>query len=202
MDILIKGILLGLSVAAPVGPIGLLCINRTLTYGRMTGFICGLGAATADLIYGIIAGLGLTVIMQFLIAQKSLLNSVGAFFLIYIGIQTIRKYRVEHAAISQSNNLITAYISTLFLTITNPMTILFFLALFTGMNIEVNHQSSLILVSGVFIGSVLWWLTLSQLAYLFHQQLSKYLHIINLISGTVLILLGMKSLVHIFNSVK
>ena len=119
--------MLGFSVAAPVGPIGLLCINRTINKNFAAGFVSGLGAATADLIYGFIAGFGLTMISTFLIDQKTWIQLIGSCFLIYLGIKTIKKRepKIEFNSASDKG-LLKDYFSTLILTITNPLTILFF----------------------------------------------------------------------------
>ena len=191
--ILIKGILLGLAVVAPVGPIGLLCMNRTLRYGKKVGFISGLGAATADLIYGCIAGLGLVTVMHVLMNYSTWINKAGALFLIYIGIQTLNK-KQENTAERTSYSLRSAYATTLMLTITNPMTIVFFLGIFAGMHIETNGLQSLIFVMGVFLGSALWWLTLSSMTSLLRKRMYRYLSWINVISGIIIIIFGVYGL--------
>ena len=137
LEFLYKGLILGFSVAAPVGPIGVLCINRTINKNFAAGFVSGLGAATADLIYGLIAGLGLTVISTFLIDQKMWIQLIGLFFLIYLGLKTIMKKEsdIEFKSLVD-NGLLKDYFSTLILTITNPITILFFVAVFAGLGLS------------------------------------------------------------------
>ncbi|HEX7042894.1 MAG TPA: LysE family transporter, partial [Patescibacteria group bacterium] len=110
---LLKGLLIGFSIAAPVGPIGVLCIRRTLTQGRIAGFVSGLGAATADATYGLIAGFGLTSISTFLVNQQSLLRLVGGLFLLYLGFITIKSIPAEKAASAKGKGIIGDYISTL-----------------------------------------------------------------------------------------
>jgi threonine/homoserine/homoserine lactone efflux protein len=157
MDVFLRGIILGLTIAAPVGPIGLLCIRRTLAYGWRAGFFSGLGAATADTLYGCLAALGLTALAQY--QQPAAI--VGGFLLLWMGWQTARTIPTTAATVTQSN----MYLSTLALTITNPMTILVFLGMFTGVSGvgQLSQQSAIALVAGVGAGSALWWLTLSQL---------------------------------------
>jgi len=92
----LKGLVIGFSVAAPVGPIGILCINRTLSKGRLHGFVSGLGAATADALYGCIAAFGLTFITTFLLTQKSLLQLVGGLILSYLGVKTFLSQPSDH----------------------------------------------------------------------------------------------------------
>ena len=130
MSLLFRGFIIGISIAAPVGPIGVLCIRRTLADGRLAGFLSGLGAATADMIYGAIVAFGITVIMDLLIGQAQWLKFIGGIFLLYLGMRTFLSKPAEQAAQTNSNGLLGAYLSTLFLTITNPMTILSFIAIF------------------------------------------------------------------------
>jgi threonine/homoserine/homoserine lactone efflux protein len=129
---LFQGILIGLSIAAPVGPIGVLCIRRTLSEGRGTGFVSGLGAATADAIYGCVAGFGLTFISDILVSQQTWFRLVGGLFLCYLGIRNFLARPVERAASVGGQGLAGAYASTFILTLTNPMTILSFAAIFAG----------------------------------------------------------------------
>jgi len=160
----VKGLIIGFSIAAPVGPIGVLCIRRTLAEGRASGLISGFGAATADAIYGCVAGFGLTLISSFLIRQKMWLGIVGGLFLCYLGIRTLRARPAEYTASSRGAGPIAAYASTFFLTLTNPMTILSFAAIFAGLGIGSttgDYDSAGVLVLGVFMGSALWWLFLS-----------------------------------------
>jgi threonine/homoserine/homoserine lactone efflux protein len=123
MDIsfFLKGLIIGFSIAAPVGPIGVLCIRRTLAQGRLSGFVSGLGAATADAIYGCIAGLGLTFISSLLIHQQLGLRLIGGGFLCYLGIKAFTSLSTQAAKVTGSS-LLSAYVSTFFLTLTNPLT--------------------------------------------------------------------------------
>jgi threonine/homoserine/homoserine lactone efflux protein len=161
----LKGLALGFLIAAPVGPIGVLCIRRTLSDGRLAGLVSGLGAATADAFYGTVAGFGLTAISAVLVEQHFWLEIVGGAFLCYLGVRTLLSKPAEEAAQAAGRRgLVGAYLSTLFLTLTNPMTILSFVAIFAGMGIASTGgdcRAALSLVVGVFLGSALWWLTLS-----------------------------------------
>ena len=160
MDIrfLLRGLIIGFSIAAPVGPIGVLCIRRTLAAGRASGLVSGLGAATADAIYGCIAGFGLTFISSILISQQVWLRLIGGVFLCYLGLKTFLARPAQQAALAGGNGLVGAYASTFFLTLTNPMTILSFAAIFAGLGVTSasgNYVSAGVLVLGVFIGSAL-----------------------------------------------
>jgi threonine/homoserine/homoserine lactone efflux protein len=160
----LRGFIIGFSIAAPVGPIGVLCIRRTLAEGRASGFISGLGAASADAIYGCIAGFGLTFISSLLISQQFWFRLVGGAFLCYLGIRTFLARPAGKAALDKGYGLPGAYASTFFLTLTNPMTILSFAAIFAGLGLgsaSGNYGFAGLLVLGVFIGSALWWLILS-----------------------------------------
>jgi threonine/homoserine/homoserine lactone efflux protein len=189
---------IGFSVAAPVGPIGVLCIRRTLTQGRTSGILSGLGAATADAVYGCIAGLGLTFISSLLISQQLWLRLIGGIFLCYLGVKTFITLPAEQAAKAKGNSLISAYASTFFLTLTNPMTVLSFAAVFAGLglaNTVDNYASAMILVLGVFMGSALWWLMLSGGISLFRAKLNpQRLQWINRISGIMIMMFGFMAL--------
>jgi len=164
LSFLLRGLLIGFSIAAPVGPIGVLCIRRTLAAGRAVGLVSGLGAATADAIYGCIAGFGLTFISNFLIGQQVWLRLLGGGFLCYLGLRTFLSKPAEQATSAPGKGLVDAYTSTFFLTVTNPMTILSFAAIFAGLGAggaSGNYVSAAVLVVGVFIGSALWWFLLS-----------------------------------------
>ncbi|MEM7759009.1 MAG: LysE family transporter [Cyanobacteria bacterium P01_A01_bin.40] len=176
IHLLIKGLLIGLSIAAPVGAIGLLCINRTLSQGSLVGFVSGLGAATADSIYGCIAGFGLNFISDFLIQQQFWLQIVGGLFLCYLGVKTFTAKPKEQEFELSNNSLLNAYISTLSLTITNPTTILSFIAVFASLglaNTTTNHSSAAVLVLGVFLGSACWWLILSSSVGLIRRKFNS-----------------------------
>jgi threonine/homoserine/homoserine lactone efflux protein len=134
MDItfLQRGLVIGFSIAAPVGPISLLCMRRTLAEGRLSGIVSGLGAATADALFGCVAGFGLTIISNILIDQQAWLRLTGGLFLCYLGIRTLLARPAKQVCFAGGSGLIGAYASTLFLTLTNPMTILSFAAFFAG----------------------------------------------------------------------
>ena len=169
MSLLFRGIAIGFSIAAPVGPIGLLCIRRTLTDGRAAGLATGLGAATADAIYGCMAAFGLTALTGVLISAQTWVRLLGGAFLLYLGVRTFVARPGAQAAEARGAGLLGAglfgaYISTFGLTLTNPMTILSFVAVFAALGLGTTHPEALAaatLVLGVFLGSALWWLTLS-----------------------------------------
>ena len=198
MDIsfFLKGLAIGFSIAAPVGPIGVLCIRRTLAEGRAAGLVSGLGAATADAVYGCVAGFGLTFISNTLIGQQLWFRLIGGVFLCYLGLKTLLARPVEEAVPAGSNSLIGAYASTFFLTLTNPMTIISFAAIFAGLGgASGNYVSAAVLVLGVFIGSALWWLTLSTGISTFRTKFTPDgLRWVNRISGLVIAAFGLLAL--------
>lgn len=199
MDIsfLLRGLLIGFSIAAPVGPISVLCIRRTLAKGRTFGLLSGLGAATADAVYGFIAGFGVTFVSNFLIGQQVWLRLVGGVFLCYLGLRTLLSKPAEQAASAKEDGLFGSYASTFFLTITNPMTILSFVAIFAGLGVGStrNYASAAILVLGVFLGSALWWFILSGVISIFRTKFSpRKLQWVNRISGMIIMGFGLIAL--------
>ncbi len=194
----LKGLVLGFSIAAPVGPIGVLCIRRTLAEGRAVGFASGLGAATADAIYGSIAAFGLTLISAFLISQRLGLGLIGGAFLCYLGIKTLTAKPAEPTASFAGKGLLGAYGSTFFLTLSNPITILSFVAIFAGfgfVNASRDLVSAGLLVLGVFGGSASWWFLLSGGVSLFRSRFDLHaLRWVNRISGSVITGFGLLAL--------
>jgi len=207
MDIsfFLRGLLIGLSVAATVGPMSVLCIHRTLQRGFLYGLVSGFGIATADGLYGCIAGFGLTVIATFLVHQQAWIRAIGGLFLVYLGIKTILTKPAERAATTtstQTSSFISAYASTFFLTLTNPLTILSFVAIFAGLGVgneKNNLATALLVVCGVFLGSALWWLVLTRGISLLRGTFTKqWLLWINRISGCIITLFGLLALFSLF----
>ena len=201
LGIVLRGLVIGFSIAAPVGPIGALCIRRTLADGRLVGFSCGLGAASADAAYGCVAAFGLTSLSALLVDQRLWLRLAGGVFLLYLGIKTLLKEPVEGeaaAASGSSRALAGAYASTFVLTLTNPTTILSFAAIFAGLGLVETgggYASAAALVVGVFSGSALWWLLLSGGVSLFRWKLgADTLRSVNKASGIIILGFGVGAL--------
>jgi threonine/homoserine/homoserine lactone efflux protein len=198
LHFLFRGLLIGFSIAAPVGPIGVLCIRRTLSLGRLSGLVTGLGAASADALYGCVAGFGLAFISDFLVEQQAWLRLAGGVFLCFLGIKTLLAQPAEQAAASRVNGLAGDYASTLFLTLTNPLTILSFAAIFAGLGLagaQGNYLSAAVLVLGVFLGSAAWWLLLVGLVGLLRDKFTRQgLVWVNRISGLIILGFGIVSL--------
>ncbi|MCW5849740.1 MAG: LysE family transporter [Anaerolineae bacterium] len=200
MDIpmLLRGIIMGFSIAAPVGPIGVLCIRRTLAEGRLIGLMSGLGAATADMSYGLVAAFGLTAVSSLLISQTVWLRVVGGLFLLYLGARTFLARPGDRPASAEGRGLAGAYASTLVLTLTNPPTILSFLAVFAGLGLgdtRGDYGAATQLVAGVFIGSALWWLLLSSGVDLFRSRFTPgRLAWVNRLAGLIILVFGVVTL--------
>jgi threonine/homoserine/homoserine lactone efflux protein len=199
-----RGLVIGFSIAAPVGPIGVLCIRRTLADGQISGLVSGLGAATADALYGCVAGFGLTFISSFLVGQKMWLSLFGGLFLLYLGLKTLVSKPAEKEATIRQNGLLGSYLSTFLLTLTNPMTILSFAAVFAALglgNTSGSYASALTLVVGVFLGSAIWWLFLSGGVGLLRDKFNTQgLLWVNRISGLVITIFGIIALTNLMSS--
>jgi threonine/homoserine/homoserine lactone efflux protein len=204
MDLLFfaKGLLIGFSIAAPVGPIGALCIQRTIKYGWLSGLFTGLGAATADMLYGAVAAFGLTVVSNFLLEQQLWLKGGGGFFLIYLGIKILMAKPSDDGSAGRHRNIFVHYFSTLVLTITNPVTILSFVAIFAGLGVGSlgEKEAAPWVVLGVFTGSALWWLILSVGVAAFRKKFNEAAFIvINRISGLIIVLFGVLAFASVFD---
>ena len=188
-ELFARGIILGFTIAAAVGPISLLVIRRTLAEGRVVGLVSGLGVATADGTYGAIAAFGLGAITDLLVGGQRILGLVGGVFLLWLAWQTARAEPTEPAATPERRGgLAGAYLSTLGLTLTNPMTILSFAALFAGLGIAPgNVAGAASLTLGVFLGSAGWWVVLTVLVGALRSKVTKaWLGRINIVSGVVI----------------
>ena len=198
MSIFLQGLIIGFSIAAPVGPIGVLCIRRTLSEGRLAGILSGMGAASADMLYGAIAAFGLTAAQSILLGQSTRLRIVGGAFLLYLGIKTVFSKPTAESGKITSGGLLSVYLTTFFLTITNPITILSFLAIFAGFRLAETSGSYLqasLMVLGVFLGSSAWWLTLSIGVNLLREKLTPALLIwVNRLAGVTIFVFGILAL--------
>ncbi len=199
MPLWLQGVVIGFSIAAPVGPIGVLCIRRSLAYGQRVGFASGLGAATADAIYGAIAAFGLTFLSSFLVAQQDWLRLVGGLFLLYLGLRTLLTAPSKESTSELKQPALTrAFSSTFLLTLTNPVTILSFAAIFAGLGVAAEtstYTEAGLVVAGVFLGSAAWWFLLSGAAGLLRERVTPAgLLWINRVSGLIIFGFGVAAM--------
>ncbi len=191
---LLKGVAIGIVIALPVGPVGVLCVRRTVFEGPVYGFISGLGAATADTIFGVIAAAGLTFLRDWLLSYQDWFGAAGGIFLVIVGVRTLLVPPTERETVPLSGERrFTAYFSTFALTITNPITILAFAAIFAKVGVAESAGMFTLgmLVLGVFAGSLVWWLGLS-FGLFWLQRLAGSFHLawLNRISGGILAVSG------------
>jgi threonine/homoserine/homoserine lactone efflux protein len=190
----LKGIAIGFLMAIPIGPIGIMCIRKTLTEGRLSGLIIGLGAATADLFYGCVAVFGLTVISDTLSDQRIWIRIVGGALLFFLGIKTFRAQPKDPKLKISGSGRLRSYFTVVVLTLTNPLTIFAFIAVFAafGLGNGLSFFSAVVLVAGVFIGSCLWFFLLTSGTILFRKKLDLVgLKWVNKIAGILIIISGL-----------
>ena len=191
----LKGIAVGFVIAAPVGPVGMMCIHRTITDGKLFGFVTGLGAAIADTLYGCIAAFGLGFLAAELINYQFGLRAFGGAVLCVIGARALLNRRAPDPVAPKRDRLFRIFVSTFIITVTNPLTILSFVAIFAAIGIaEVREQLGwgIALVTGVFIGSSAWWMLLTSISGIFHKRIDDSSAIwVGRISGGVIIGFGL-----------
>ncbi len=204
---LIEGFSIGFLASIPLGPIGVLVIQRTLNKGRRSGFASGLGAATSDFIYAIIAGFSVSMVMSFVEEQKTLITILGALFLIGLGLKIFltnpTKQMRKQVAAKRSVSLWQDYVSTFFLTFTNPLAIFLFLGAFSLVGGERNIYAQLMMLVGVLLGASTWWLVLTSLVGLFRKKLTiRRLYYLNKTAGGLIIVLVVGALIiEFFNNI-
>jgi threonine/homoserine/homoserine lactone efflux protein len=191
-----RGFLIGFSVAAVLGPIGVLCLRRTLERGFLNGFLSGLGAATADASYASMAAFGVSAMATLLVDQRLWLRLIGGAFLLYLSVRTLRRAPAERAARALTGaGLAAAYGSTLLLTLSNPMTILSFVGIFAGVGVGAVQGNPILIVLGVFGGSATWWLLLASLVARVRERLTPRLfRMVNIASGVLIAAFGVQAI--------
>ena len=199
-QIFLQGAVVGFAIAAPVGPIGVLCIRRTLANGWVAGLVSGLGAATADATYGGIAGFGVTFLSTLLISQQVPIRLLGGAFLLFLGVRIFLSVPKDPRR-NPGGSLANDYLSTLALTLSNPVTIVAFAAIFTGLGVagqSGDYSAAALLVSGVFAGSSFWWVILSSVLSAFRGAFGLgRMRWVNRISGFVIAGFGVAALLTI-----
>jgi threonine/homoserine/homoserine lactone efflux protein len=182
----LKGLAFGFVLAATVGPMWILCFRRTITAGVLVGFVSGMGIAVADGLYGAIAAFGLTAISGLLLSYSFWVGLVGAAFLVYLGIKALIGAPPAASPQDKTTGLVKAFLSTLGLTLTNPPTILAFVAIFAGLGLasSADYGAASLIVLGVFLGSAAWWIVLSAAAARLRGRIGPRLaRAINIVSG-------------------
>lgn len=191
--------LVGLMVSVPLGPMGVLIIQKTLHKGALAGFIAGMGAASADFFYALVAAFGLGFVINTVQAHELLLQIIGGIFLIVIGLKIyfdnpIRQIRQRRSGRVSKKGLIGDYLSLFFLTVSNPITVVVFMAVFAGMSVFGDSSSllgELLVVIGVLLGGAVWWYVLSMLVNIFRKKFRlRVLATINRVSGMIIAILG------------
>lgn len=199
--IFIQGIILGFSASVPLGPMGLICIQKTLNRGRLAGLISGAGAAAADTFYATIAAFGISFITDFIHKEQFTLRIIGSIILVLLGY----KIFITNPAIQirkqsrKKNNLLGDFVSIFFLTLSNPITVFFFGAVFASTGVLKGDNSFLELVEvvvGVFTGGMLWWLILTTVVNVFRSKFRlKRLWWINKITGAIIVIFGIAAII-------
>lgn len=188
--LLLEGVVIGIIVAVPVGPLGILCIHRALSMGPILGLFSGLGVASGDALAAGIAALGISLVSNFLGAHQIMIRFFGGLFLCYIGYKIYKTTPTDQPSAGKINGHFGAYATTFLLTISNPATILSFFAIYAGWGVESlsgHYLAAAILASGVLIGSALWWVALFIGLTVFRHKFSlEVLGWIHRISGALI----------------
>ena len=200
---LLKGILVGLVIAVPVGPVGIMCVRRTIFEGKLVGLVSGFGAATADAVFGIIAGFGITAVADWLLGYQDWLRGIGGCVLVLIGGNNLRAKPQAHLdSPPDPESLSWDFISTFLLTLANPVTIFAFAGIFAAIGLsgaEATLDRAAILVLGVWVGSLMWWFAISfGLANFARSLEARHLAWVNRASGAILLLSGTALLASLF----
>ncbi len=199
----VKGLGIGLAMAAPVGPVGALCIRKAINTGKTAAILSGMGAATADAFYGAVAAFGLTVISGFLVQYQQPATAVGGIFLLWLAWKFVSTANRTATATdpAKGTSLLSGYVTTFLLTMTNPTTILSFIAIFAGIGFvgASDTASAMLLVSGVFLGSTLWWIILAFLSTELQKRFgARFTYLVNITSALIIGLFGAAALVSLF----
>ncbi len=189
------GVMVGFLASVPLGPIGIVCIQRTLQRGRLSGFVSGLGAVFTDTLYAIIAGFSLSYIITFIEERIIWLQLFGAIILVLLGIHIFRSNPATQLRRNRlrRNSLWKDFLSTAFLTLSNPLAIFLFIAFFAGFRVLDRTMGAIdhfILIGSIFVGAALWWLILTSIVALFRPRINmRSLFWINKIAGSAIITL-------------
>ena len=201
--LLLKGIIVGLLASIPLGPIGVLCVQRTINKGRLSGFFSGMGAAFADTVFATIAGFSLTFIMDFVEEWKIEFQIGGGLLIFLLGLKIFMTNPISQMRKNrrQKNRLFEDFVSVFLLTVSNPMAIFLFVALFAYVNVVAdgeNFMSAGAILGGVLFGASLWWFTLTSFVNMYRKRFRiRQLWWINKIAGAVVMLIGIATIVEL-----
>lgn len=193
---LLKGIIIGFIASIPLGPVGVLTVQRTLNKGRLSGVFSGMGAAVVDTLYAIIAVMGLSYVIHFIEEQQIYFQLIGGIVLIALGMRIFytNPVRQLRRQMRKKNNIIEDFFSVVLLTLSNPLAIFLFIAGFAGIGVmttSLNNLMSFLIIGGVFIGALLWWAFLSYVVDLFRKHFRlKQMWWINKIAGMAIFVFG------------
>jgi threonine/homoserine/homoserine lactone efflux protein len=201
--LILKGIVVGISVSAPLGPLGILCIQRTINKGFLSGFFSGLGAAFADILYATVAGFGISIIADFLKKYEFSITAIGGIFVVIVGIMIFRTNPVKQIRQqkAQKKGYLSDFVSGFFITITNPLTIVVFGAIFAALGLNESSTLELVLLTliGIFSGALVWWLGLTLGVNIFRKKIRlRNLYWINKITGVLVTIFGIVVFASIF----
>lgn len=186
---LLEAWMIGIAIAAPVGPIGMLCIRKTLEIGLIGAIAVGLGAALADSAYGLVAALGLTAVSHFLLEKAVYIKLIGGVFLLYLAYKELKaKPSSADVTVGKNKNMSKLTAEVFFLTLTNPATILSFIGIFASIGGGATSTTEMfLLVIGIFLGSMTWWLFLGTLIIkIKHKLPESWIHRIRYLSAIIL----------------
>jgi len=208
IEILLKGIILGLTVSMPLGPIGIILINRTIKRSMLSGFFSGLGMATADTLLAFLAGIGFTVIVSFINKERYIISVIAGLIILGVGLKVYLSNPVRDIRNREKSekSLWRDYYSVFVLSISNPYTIFIFVAFFSGVHVNGNVRPELVpffLIPGVLVGTISWWFFLSYFVSRFKKNIRLRLIVrINKVAGIVIMVIGVIVLLSVFTPVK
>ncbi len=204
LELIIRGIIIGLTASIPLGPIGVLCIQRTLSKNHKSGFVSGLGSATADLVFASVAFFSLSVVLSFIESHMMIIKAIGGVCVVLVGAKLLFTNPVVQIRRNRAgqSNLWQDYLSLFLITIANPAFIVIFVALFAAFGIssaDISLLDSIPLIGGVFVGAALWWFTLTFAVNLVRKKFRpRHILWMNRISGAVIVALGAATILLMF----
>ncbi len=184
----LKGFTAGFTIAAIGGPVSILCIRHTITEGLLVGIAIGFGAALADALFGSVAGFSITIVADFLVRHQKIISLFGGLFLFYLGSSTFFEKQQEKLGIQKKIGIFKGMLTSFFITLANPATILFFTAISVSLGAGLHIDTAIVLISGIFVGSITWFSALSFIITIFHTTITATkLALINKFFGLILI---------------